>query len=295
MAGDEQRDQVVAHLRVVHLLAAQVDEEAQHRRVRDLGVVLVLQVLQLLGVARLEALVDEAACGGRAHGAAAVKRLGHGEAGQGRWSGAARLGCTARSQAGGRRQGAGRAGAGQGGAPVEDAVEQVHVLVELLEPRDEVVGAGDLPVRRGSERAVLDLGEGADGRLDHGRLLVDRAELIVEDGLADDVEGERAVPLLHVEHPPLLCRLEQLRDQVGVRLAKLAHHPRQVELVEARGDRAPPVLPRLIVGRDEALAHDVLEDQGQCPLVVVVWVLAQDVPRDHLVRVWVWVKELALG
>mmetsp|Transcript_21258 Transcript_21258/g.48865 ORF Transcript_21258/g.48865 Transcript_21258/m.48865 type:complete len:247 (+) Transcript_21258:469-1209(+) len=51
VAGDQQRDQVVAHLLVVHLLAAQVDEEAQHRRVLDLGVVLVLEVLELLGVA----------------------------------------------------------------------------------------------------------------------------------------------------------------------------------------------------------------------------------------------------
>ena len=60
---------------------------------------------------------------------------------------------------------------------VEDRVEQVHVLLELDEPRDHLLRAGDLPVRRRRQRAVLDVAERADGRLDDGRLLVDRAKL----------------------------------------------------------------------------------------------------------------------
>ena len=36
MPGDEQCDQIVAHLRVVHLLATQIDEKAQHGRIAHL-------------------------------------------------------------------------------------------------------------------------------------------------------------------------------------------------------------------------------------------------------------------
>mmetsp|Transcript_19855 Transcript_19855/g.58878 ORF Transcript_19855/g.58878 Transcript_19855/m.58878 type:complete len:539 (-) Transcript_19855:545-2161(-) len=220
---DEQRDEVVAHLLVVDLLAAQVDEEAKHGRVLDLGVVLALERVELLGVARVEALVDQL---------------------------------------------------------VQHRVEEVHVGVELDEPRDELVRTRNLPVRCRSECAVLDLAECADGRLDHGRLLVHRPELIVEDRLADHVEGERTVPLLHVEDGAGLRRLEQLRDQVRVGLPKLTHHPLEVELVEAGRDRAPPLRPRDRVCGDQTLAHDVLEDEGEGALVVVLAVLAEDVPRN---------------
>merc|ERR1740130_1559672 len=79
----------------------------------------------------------------------------------------------------------------------------------------------------------------------------------------------------------------------GIRFAlpKLADHALEVELVKARGDGAPPLGPGDGVGGDEALAHDVLEHEGQRALVVVLRVLAQDVPGDHRVvhnheRLW---------
>lgn len=48
VAGDEQSDQVVAHLLRVHLLASQIDEEAEHRGVFHVVVILVLERLKLL-------------------------------------------------------------------------------------------------------------------------------------------------------------------------------------------------------------------------------------------------------
>ena len=59
MTCDEQGDQIVAHLLIIHLLSAEVDEAAQHRRILDLIVVLILKRLELERIARRKALVDE--------------------------------------------------------------------------------------------------------------------------------------------------------------------------------------------------------------------------------------------
>ena len=156
-------------------------------------------------------------------------------------------------------------------------------MVEFLQPRDERIRAGDLPVREGGQRAVLDLAECSNRCLDHRALLIHRAEVVVEDGLADHVERERAVPLLHVEARALASSLGELRDEVGVGIPKLGDHPLKVELVEAGRDRAPTLGPSLRVRGDEPLAHDVLEHHRELSLVIPLDVITEDMLGDHRV------------
>lgn len=55
-------------------------------------------------------------------------------------------------------------------------------------PSTRLVGKGNVPVGRRGRGSVLCLLEHTVDGLDHGRLVSDGAEFVVEDGLADDVQ-----------------------------------------------------------------------------------------------------------
>eukprot|EP00967_Tisochrysis_lutea_P114142 scaffold181686_cov32-Tisochrysis_lutea.AAC.1 len=139
---------------------------------------------------------------------------------------------------------------------IQLAVEDVHVAIEVAQPRHYLVGARHLPVRERHKRAVLNLTQGAHGGFDDRRLLANRVKVVVEDCLADDVQRERAKALLHVNARTRARVGAQLRDELVVGLPKLRDHPLKVELVKGRGDGTPPLGPRLGIGGDESLAHD---------------------------------------
>mmetsp|Transcript_491 Transcript_491/g.1146 ORF Transcript_491/g.1146 Transcript_491/m.1146 type:complete len:241 (-) Transcript_491:819-1541(-) len=99
---------------------------------------------------------------------------------------------------------------------VQNAVEEVHVVLKLPLARhqrgDGPLGAeaGDLPVGEVEGRAVLRLPQGTKRSLHHGGELVNTPKVVVEDGLADDVERAGVPVLLHVDDLPAvggLCKL----------------------------------------------------------------------------------------
>mmetsp|Transcript_29905 Transcript_29905/g.79914 ORF Transcript_29905/g.79914 Transcript_29905/m.79914 type:complete len:279 (-) Transcript_29905:493-1329(-) len=178
----------------------------------------------------------------------------------------------------------------------ELVVKQGHVLLEEALARHNVGGARYLPVRPRGHGAVLRLPQRLNGRLDHGRGVLNGLELVVEHGPPDNVERERAEPLLEVADPArrgaaarALARRRDARlrfalhggvevdHQLLCLVAEHVHHGREPSLVERWHDRAPPHLPGLRVCRDEALAHHILQNLGQRTLIVPGRVVAQHV------------------
>jgi hypothetical protein len=64
----------------------------------------------------------------------------------------------------------------------------------------------------------------------------------------------------------------------GSRRSVLRQHVWSADLVEGGHDGAAARLPRLQVRRDEALAHDGLQDLRQHPLVIVARIVLQRTP-----------------
>mmetsp|Transcript_8221 Transcript_8221/g.23391 ORF Transcript_8221/g.23391 Transcript_8221/m.23391 type:complete len:670 (-) Transcript_8221:431-2440(-) len=167
-------------------------------------------------------------------------------------------------------------------AVVEGAVKEVHVLLELALARDEVRGERQLPVGRRGHGAVLGLAQRGDGGSHHGGVgLALGIKVVVKNGLADDVEREGAELVLHVHGIARLGGLvEDVRAGLLRHVAEHAAHVAEPGLVEARHDGAAALVPGLRVRRDEALAHDGLEDLGEDALVVALGVVAQHVLED---------------
>ena len=127
---------------------------------------------------------------------------------------------------------------------------------------------------------MLGLAQGAQRRLDDRADLVHRAEVVVEDGLADDVEGAAVPVLLHVHHLARVGEPVELVHEAGGAVGEHAHHAVHPGLVKARDQRAAALLPHLEGGGDQAVAHERLEDLGEHALVVGEDVLLEDMAND---------------
>mmetsp|Transcript_5626 Transcript_5626/g.7843 ORF Transcript_5626/g.7843 Transcript_5626/m.7843 type:complete len:477 (-) Transcript_5626:346-1776(-) len=160
---------------------------------------------------------------------------------------------------------------------VQHVVEHAQVRVEPAQPRHQQPRAGQVPVGQRDLAAVLHLLQQRVHRLHDRRLLGDGAEIVVEDALADDVQRDGAELLLHVHLLAALREPLQLVHKVHVALVEELHHALQPGLVEAGHDRAPPDLPGLLIGRDEPLPHDWIQQLCQHALVVFGGVIPQHV------------------
>ena len=173
---------------------------------------------------------------------------------------------------------------------VQAGVEQLQVGTEGALPGDEGGGQGQVPVRDVERGPVLRLLQHAVHGLDDGRVhrIARRPEIVVEDAQADDVQAERQEDLFHVDRRRGWPARPRIPVRHGVQalhrppraLGKHDGHGVQVGGVEGGDDCPAPGLPCLEVGRDEALAHDGLQDLGQDALVVIEGIVFQQVARD---------------
>ena len=125
---------------------------------------------------------------------------------------------------------------------------------------------------------MLGLNESAVDGLDDGTLLGDGSKVVVEDTLADDVQGDGAELLLHLDLATLGGYSAQTGNKGLVAVPEQTHHVLQPSFVKG-GDNLPPSsAPGFWVGWDKALTHDGLEDFGQDALVIAGIGLPQDVP-----------------
>ena len=117
---------------------------------------------------------------------------------------------------------------------------------------------------------MLGLAKDAVHGLDDGRFHGRGAEVVVEDGLADDVERYGAEALFHVHDGVGRCLgIEVVDEPIGA-VGEEAHHAIEPSLVKAGNDGPATDLPRGRIGGDKALAHDGLQDFGQHALAVLL-------------------------
>mmetsp|Transcript_8214 Transcript_8214/g.17497 ORF Transcript_8214/g.17497 Transcript_8214/m.17497 type:complete len:256 (+) Transcript_8214:1051-1818(+) len=120
---------------------------------------------------------------------------------------------------------------------------------------------------------------------DHRRFVGHRAKLVIEHGKADDIQGDRAEFLFHLDGSSRLSlrsvvlgrRLFEGGNQPLVAIAEQPDHVVQPRFVEGRDDGPTTHRPRLWIRRNEPLAHDGLQNLRQDSLVVEGVGIPQDV------------------
>mmetsp|Transcript_10135 Transcript_10135/g.28434 ORF Transcript_10135/g.28434 Transcript_10135/m.28434 type:complete len:476 (-) Transcript_10135:486-1913(-) len=161
---------------------------------------------------------------------------------------------------------------------IKDVIEKSQIGVELAQTRNDFVRKRQIPVGSRRHGTVLGLNESAVHGLDDRTLLGDGSKVVVEYRLANDIQGDRAELLLHLNLSPLGGYSAQTGNEGLVAVPKQTHHVLQPSLMKG-GDNLPPSsAPGNWVGGDEALAHDGLEDFGQNSLVVAGIGFPKDVP-----------------
>eukprot|EP00467_Chlorarachnion_reptans_P002954 CAMPEP_0114490028 /NCGR_PEP_ID=MMETSP0109-20121206/2210_1 /TAXON_ID=29199 /ORGANISM="Chlorarachnion reptans, Strain CCCM449" /LENGTH=291 /DNA_ID=CAMNT_0001666591 /DNA_START=593 /DNA_END=1464 /DNA_ORIENTATION=+ len=157
-----------------------------------------------------------------------------------------------------------------------------EILGRLANQRDGVGGlflprrdslrdwVAELPNREEVQRAPLGLLERRVHRRDDriGLERAHRVEVVVEDGLADDVEGQLREHLLHVDLRLRRERCEHLRRPLRAVREDAVHHRVQVLPVQGRRDGPAADLPLLAVGHREPVSEQELGDLPHEPLLV---------------------------
>mmetsp|Transcript_267 Transcript_267/g.629 ORF Transcript_267/g.629 Transcript_267/m.629 type:complete len:501 (-) Transcript_267:579-2081(-) len=232
---DQHGHEIVPQLLVVDVGAAHVHQKPQQRRILDVGVIALFELLDILHLARTLRAIDEVG---------------------------------------------------------QHRVQYVEVGVELPQTRHDLVSERQVPVRGGGHATVLGLDERGVHGLDHGGLVRDRSEFVIEHGESDDVEGDGAELFLHLDLATGLAggrvvlggRLLQISYQALVAVPEQAHHVIQPRLVERGHDGTTSHAPRLGIRGDQPLAHDGLQYLREDALVVQGVGIPQHVLRLHRVR-----------
>ena len=167
---------------------------------------------------------------------------------------------------------------------VESVVDDDERFLARLLPRHEPPERRDLPVRDERHRSVLSLAKHGVHSLDHRVILLERVEVVVEDSLADDVQRQTGVEVLHLHRLTLALGFGELRATVHAAVSEHVHHRRHVLFVQTRHHGSPPNLPRLAVGGDQAGAHDEVQNLGQQALAEGVGLRQQHLLRHLVVR-----------
>ena len=131
---------------------------------------------------------------------------------------------------------------------VERVVDHDERLLARLLPWHQPLKRRHLPVRDERHAAVLSLAQHGVHRLDHRVVLLQRVEIIVEHRLADDVQRQARVEVLHLHRLTLRLGLGELRAAVDAAVAEHVHHGRHVLFMQRRHHHPAPNLPRLTVG-----------------------------------------------
>mmetsp|Transcript_39105 Transcript_39105/g.94122 ORF Transcript_39105/g.94122 Transcript_39105/m.94122 type:complete len:684 (-) Transcript_39105:717-2768(-) len=151
----------------------------------------------------------------------------------------------------------------------EYVVEHAHILSEFDLSPHPFTCVRQIPVGYERRRSVLRLAQHAVHCLDHRRLLRHRSEIVVEHGLADDVEGDGAESLFHVEGGLDRGVIVEIGAETIAAVAEEADHAVEPAFVKARDDGPSSHLPNLWIGRDKPISHNRLQYLRQHPLTVL--------------------------
>mmetsp|Transcript_67411 Transcript_67411/g.158044 ORF Transcript_67411/g.158044 Transcript_67411/m.158044 type:complete len:236 (-) Transcript_67411:954-1661(-) len=168
---------------------------------------------------------------------------------------------------------------------IQDGIDQGQVLAVILLVSEHRVRPRQVPVRDNRLGAALRLAQKVVDRADQRRLTRCGAKVVVEDGLADDVERSRSKLFLHVDLGHVRRSYRNGTLQVISEVHSAFHHlPSgllQPLLVKARHDRPAALPPGFRISRDQPLAHDGLEHFRQDTLCVKLRRAREDALDNH--------------